>query len=173
MKKKSESYRMMNATMHINRVIIRNVNMSSNVNEFAEEFDDMIVISLIDLLSDYDQIALNERDRDMTAIQTLLRLLRQTTVLQETINSMTQFVRITKKILRDIISEKKRVFLDDIEIKDSRDDYDNKKAMLDVRKYVLKHLQNLDKTLYLLKLSDAVISTSKSQFLKKEIRIVK
>ncbi len=51
---------MINAAMNMNKIIIRDVNLLSDVNEFFEEFVDMIMISLIDLFSEYDQITLTK-----------------------------------------------------------------------------------------------------------------
>ena len=46
-----------------------------------EEFSRMAVASLINLFSDYNQIILDKRDRDITVIYTLLGLLYQITLL--------------------------------------------------------------------------------------------
>ena len=51
--------------------------MPPDANEFMKEFSGMAVASLIDLFSGYNQITLDERDRDITAIYTSLRLLYQ------------------------------------------------------------------------------------------------
>jgi len=51
---------MINAAMNMNKIIIKDVNLSSDVNEFFKEFIDMIIISLIDLFSEYDQIMLTK-----------------------------------------------------------------------------------------------------------------
>ncbi len=51
---------MINAAMNMNKIIIRNINLLSNVNEFFKEFVDMIMIFLIDLFSEYDQISLTK-----------------------------------------------------------------------------------------------------------------
>ncbi len=51
---------MINAAMNMNKIIIRDVNLLSDVNEFFKEFVDMIMISLIDLFSEYDQITLTK-----------------------------------------------------------------------------------------------------------------
>ncbi len=40
--------------MNMNKIIIRDVNLLSDVNKFFEEFVDMIMIFLIDLFSEYD-----------------------------------------------------------------------------------------------------------------------
>ena len=55
--------------------------MPPDADEFVEEFSRMAVASLINLFSGYDQITLDERDRDITAIYTPLGLLHQTTLL--------------------------------------------------------------------------------------------
>ncbi len=59
-KKKFNQYHMINAAMNMNKIIIKDVNLSSDVNEFFKEFIDMIMISLIDLFSEYDQIMLTK-----------------------------------------------------------------------------------------------------------------
>jgi hypothetical protein len=53
-KKDKISYRLVNAAMEMNRVIIRNANMPPSADEFAEEFFRCIIISLINFFSRYD-----------------------------------------------------------------------------------------------------------------------
>src|SRR5699024_729676 len=108
----------------------------------------------------------------MTVIQTSFESLHQTMILQDEINFMTQFVRIIKKILQNIISKLERVFIDNVDIKDSRDNYNNKKIMSNVRQFVLKYLQNLNKMLYLIELVDDIVSAEKFYFLMSDVRIV-
>ena len=62
--------------MEINRYIIRDANLSPVVNTFSEEFTGCAVVSLIDLFSDYDQIELDSKSRDMTAFITPFGLFR-------------------------------------------------------------------------------------------------
>ena len=40
--------------MYINKIILRNINMPPNVEEFAEEFAEVTVQNLMDLYSEYD-----------------------------------------------------------------------------------------------------------------------
>ena len=105
-KKKSGKYRLVNAAMNINQVTIRDANMPPAVDEFAEEFAGMTITSLIDFFSGYDQIALDEKSRDLTAFMTPLGLLRQTTLPQGATNSVAQFVRVVTKILENHIPTK-------------------------------------------------------------------
>ncbi|OQD72691.1 hypothetical protein PENANT_c229G10133, partial [Penicillium antarcticum] len=55
-----------------------------------------------------------------------------------------------------------RSFLDDIAIKGPRTKYNGELVRLGIRRYVLEHLQNLDKTLYLLELASAAVLAEKS-----------
>jgi len=61
--------------MNINKHTVQDANLSPNMKEFAEEFAEIIIFSLIDFFSEYDQIELNQESRDMTAFQTLMKLL--------------------------------------------------------------------------------------------------
>ena len=101
--------------------------MPPDTNEFMEEFSGMAVASLIDLFSGYNQITLDEKDRDITAIYTSLRLLYQTILLQGVSNSVAQFVRIIFKILEPISPNTVRVFLNDIGVKGPKTKYDRTK----------------------------------------------
>jgi len=66
--------------MSINAVTIRDANLPPSVDEFSEQFAGMKVTSLVDFFSGYDQILLDERDRDLTSFITPLGLFRQTTL---------------------------------------------------------------------------------------------
>src|SRR5436189_6443595 len=104
--------------MNMNKVIIRNANLSSNCEKFMKNFADMTVSSLLDFYADYDQMKLNEESRNMTAFQTSLELLRMTTILMRVTNSVRQFVQAMQQILAKHISHDASVYLNDVEIKD-------------------------------------------------------
>ncbi|KAJ5131588.1 hypothetical protein N7448_005746 [Penicillium atrosanguineum] len=171
-KKSAGKYRLINAAMLINKVTKRDANMPPDADEFAEEFAGLALTSLVDLYSGYDQISLAEEDRDLTAIQTPLGLLRQTTILQGAANSVAQFQRVVSWILQPIFGTIARSFLDDVAIKGPRTRYNDEFAKPGIRKFVLEHLQNLDETLYLLELAGAAVSAEKSQFAMSGIEVV-
>ena len=170
-KKASGKYRLVNAAMMINKVTIRDANMPPDADEFVEEFAGMAMTSAVDLFSGYDQIPLDERDRNMTAIQTPLGLLRQTTLLQGATNSVPQFQRVISWILLSILAFAKP-FMDDVPVKGPRTRYNDEFARPGIRRFVLEHLQNLDKTLYLLELAGARVSAEKSQLAMSGLEIV-
>jgi hypothetical protein len=88
------------------------------------------------------------------------------------INSVAQFVRIIIKILIDYILDVARFFLDNIEIKNSKTKYDNKKIAFNIRRYIFKHIKSLDVVLVDLKKTSVTISTLKSHFCIIELKVV-
>ena len=83
---------------------------------------------------------LNKESRDMTAFQTSLKLLRMTTILMRVTNSVKQFVQATQQILAKHISHNMIIYLNNVEVKDSKIKYNNEKMSSEIRKYMLKHL---------------------------------
>ena len=128
-------------------------------------------MSLIDFFSRYNQIELDIRSRDLTAFQTPLGLLGQTTLLQGATNSVAQFVRIVTKILEDLIPKDCLPFLDDIGVKGPLSYYDEEEICPGVRRYIIEHIQSLDRTLERLERAGCTIG-AKSQFCIDGIRIV-
>ena len=51
------------------------------------------------------------------------------------------------RIFQDYISSRAMSFLDDVKMKGLLSKYENKKVMLRVQRFVLKHLQNLSKVI--------------------------
>ena len=80
-------------------MIIRNTNLPPSVNEFFKKFTEYIIAFLIDFFSNYNQIKLNKKSKDLTTFHTPIKLLKITTLPQRTTNSVAQFARITTKIL--------------------------------------------------------------------------
>ncbi len=80
-KKEKGKYRLINITMEINRVIIRDINLPPSVNEFSKKFIKYIIVFLIDFFSSYNQIKLNKKSRDLTTFYTSIELLRIITLL--------------------------------------------------------------------------------------------
>ncbi len=75
-KKKKGKYYLINTTIKINRVIIKNINLSPSINEFFEEFIKYIIAFLIDCFSGYNQIKFNKKNRDLIIFYIPIGLLR-------------------------------------------------------------------------------------------------
>jgi hypothetical protein len=68
-----------NYAVKFNKMTIRDTNLPPAVDSFSEEFAGYAVASLINFFSDYDQIKLDIKFRDITAFIILIRFFRQTT----------------------------------------------------------------------------------------------
>ena len=97
-KKIKNEYQMINAIMNINEIIIHDINLSFNIEKFLKEFANMLITSLIDFFSDYDQITFAEKCRNLTIFMILFELLKMIKLSQKVINLIVQFVRMIIKI---------------------------------------------------------------------------
>ena len=164
---------MINAIMNMNKMIIRDVNLSFNVEKFSKEFTDMLIASLIDFFFDYDQITFAEKCWDLTTFMISFKLLKMIKFSQKIINSIVQFVRMIIEIFwKHIIASRCWFFVDDINVDDSRSNYDNKEAFFKMRLYILKHIQWLNAILMNLKKTDYTITDEKFQFCVADFKIV-
>ena len=88
-----------------NKVIIRNVGIGPNINEFVEAFVGRSIYSIRDMHSEYDQFQLSLDGRDITTMQTLVKLVRMCILLQGATNSVAHIINTTNKVLKDCIPD--------------------------------------------------------------------
>ena len=67
---------MMIVMMKMNEVIIKDTNLSPNLDKFTEDFTEMSVSSLVDYFLKYNNFPSHAESRDMMAIVTPLNLLK-------------------------------------------------------------------------------------------------
>jgi hypothetical protein len=139
--KEKKKYRLINAVLEMNRIIIRDANLFSAIDEFSEKFADCAIASLVNLFFEYDQLSLIEKCRDMIVFMTSLDLMRMITIFMSAINSMIQFVRMINKIIADHVLHHALSFVNDIEVKESKITYNNEFILSEIRRYVMKHIQ--------------------------------
>ena len=84
---------MINATMNMNEIIICDANLSFNVKKFLKEFASMLITSLINFFSDYNQMTLVKKYRNLTIFIISLEFFKMTRLSQKVINSIAQFVK--------------------------------------------------------------------------------
>jgi len=77
--------------MHINKVMIQDANISSNIEQFVKEFAELQTVNLVNMQSKYDQIELNKKSCDLTDFMMMFDLLRNCTFIQSETNSVVQF----------------------------------------------------------------------------------
>jgi hypothetical protein len=171
-KKDAGKYRLINAAMEINRVTLRDAALPPDTDSFSEDFAGCAIASLIDFFSGYDQIPLAEKSRDLTAFETLLGLMRMTTLPQGATNSVGQFMRVVLAILREHISHRARAFLDDVAVKGPRTKYGDEEILPGIRRYVAEHIQDVDEVLADIERAGCTVAGGKSQFLVERMKVV-
>ncbi len=171
-KSQKGKYHLINAVMHINKVTIKDVNISLNIEQFVKEFINLQAVSLVNMQSEYNQIELNKRSRNITGFMTVLDLLWHYTFIQEEINFVAQFCRAMVQILEDLISNVCCMFLNNIAVKGPQTDYNSEKVLMRVHWYILKTIQNLNKVLINIECTDRSVSDEKSQYIMKQLKIV-
>ena len=75
-------------------------------------------------------------------------------------------------MLTNLISKVCQCFIDDIEIKKSIDRYVDEYVLSEVRKFIMKKLQNLNKMLTIIEVTENSVSGKKSQFMQKKIKLI-
>ncbi len=85
-KKEKDVYQLINTVIPMNRVSIRDANLSPSIDDFAKAFTRCQITSLIDFFLEYNQITLDEASRNMTAFMTPISLLQMTMIPQGATN---------------------------------------------------------------------------------------
>ena len=162
--KKDGGLRLINDAQKANAVTIRDAFVPPGAEEFSEDFGGCKVLSLLDLFSGYDQIALDPVSRDLTTFLTPIGLFRMTTLPMGGTNSVAQFQRAMTRIFYNLIPHVCRVYLDDISIKGPRHDSQGRLTRPGIRQFIADHLQNIDAVLLDAELAGATIAAVKSQW---------
>ena len=139
-KKKDGRLRLINNATKYNAVTIRDADMPPNADSLSEEFGMCIILILADLFSGYNQVPLAIKSCDLTAFQTPIGLLRMCTLPQGATNSVAQFIRVITRIIKDLVPNVCRAFLDDLCIKGPTTDYSGEELEPGLRRYIVEHI---------------------------------
>ena len=172
--KKDGKYRFIILAVSVNCHNIEDEGILPNIKEFLEVFAGLPICSLIDLHSSYDQKVLHEDSQDYMAFQTIQGIYRLTRLVQGATNSVSAFVWVSRKILSKDLGTIAEVFIDDIGVKGPKTQHGDEEApgLPGVWKYVLEHLQNLDKVLADIEWAGATVLGEKSDWCWNGIMIV-
>jgi hypothetical protein len=163
-RKKNGSWRFILDVLELNSVTIKDANMPPALDHIIERFCGYPIYTTTDAASGYDQILLDERSRDMTAIWTPLGLLRYTRLPMGWTNSVAAFERFLSRILSDYKGTFVDNMLDDIVI---RGDNQNADATVDeegCRRFVRELIDNTRKVLKTFVKARLMINVEKTFF---------
>lgn len=165
-KKKSGGLRMIVDCQTVNGNTIRDANPPPNPDEFSERFAGKRMLSLVDLFSGYDQLPLAEESRDITSFYSPIGLVRMTRVPQGGTNSVAQFQRVMRHILAEHFPKDCDVYIDDIVVDGAPAGEGDEEIEPGLRRFVVEHIQRLDRILTDIELSGTTIAGGKSAFCK-------
>ena len=77
---------MINAIININKIIFYNINLSFNIEKFLKKFANMLIISLINFFSDYNQITFVKKCRNLIIFIISFKFLKMIKFSQKIIN---------------------------------------------------------------------------------------
>ncbi|EFW13399.1 conserved hypothetical protein [Coccidioides posadasii str. Silveira] len=104
-KKQKDKYYLVDTAHMYNKVTIWNAFIPPNVDKYTEDFSGLVMASLCNLFSGYDNFPLAEESRDMTAIATPIGLFRHMTLVQGAMNSPAQAQCGIMKIICEVFPE--------------------------------------------------------------------
>ena len=130
--------------VEFNQITVRNTNLPLSANKFSEEFAGCAHFSLINFFLGYDKVKLDKESQDLTVFMTPLSFMQMTTLFQGATNFVAQFVQIILNILASYLQDQAKPFLDNLEAKGPKTKYNNKEIAPGIKRYIFKHIQNLD-----------------------------
>ncbi|GBG77725.1 hypothetical protein CBR_g24172 [Chara braunii] len=152
----------------VNEVTIRDVGSVPHADLLAEGRS---IYSVCDMLSGYDEVPLDPRDRHLTAMHTPLGLIQMMVVPMGWTNGVAVFQRVMVVVLKDFIPDKIELFLDDFPIKESVNK-DETEVVPGVRRSVEQHLTDICAVLEQLDDANLTVSGTKSRWAVSTIKIL-
>lgn len=159
-KKNKNKYWLINYTIKINAIIIKNTNVLLSIDKLFKNFTECIIFLLINFFSKYNQIKFVKKCRNFIDFITSLKLLKIIILSQNAINLIDQFIKIIIIILQ-IYIDKIKFFLNNFDIKNFKTKYIKKIFFENIKKFVAKYIWNIDKILTNIKKFEYIIFDTK------------
>ncbi|EFW13381.1 conserved hypothetical protein [Coccidioides posadasii str. Silveira] len=113
-KKQKGKYHLVDTVHMYNKVTIQDTFISPNVDKYTEDFSRLVMASLCNLFSGYNNFPLAEESRDMTAIAISIGLFHHTTLVQGAMNLPAQAQHRIMKIIHKVFPEIAQAFMDNL-----------------------------------------------------------
>ncbi|TPX54602.1 hypothetical protein CcCBS67573_g09554 [Chytriomyces confervae] len=166
--KKDGSLRFIQDLQLLNKVSVRNYGVPPNMDELTTRAPGYYIYTAADAISFFDQIPVDERDRDMTAIRTPLGLMRMTGLPQGWTGSPSHAQRVSVMIFHK--DGECEVFIDDLIVFTGKmPDLLESEEFPGVRNFVLEHLEAVERMLQKLLDSGLTIHGTKNEFFVPEV----
>ncbi|GBG75062.1 hypothetical protein CBR_g19575 [Chara braunii] len=154
----------------LNAVTVRDAGGLPNADALSESCAGRSIISLIDLYSRYDQFPVYSPDRPVTAMHTPRGLIHMNVAPQGWTNAVAMVQRAMIQAMQSVSPHITQPYIDDLAVK-GPEIKESDKALPGVRRFVWKHIQDLDKVLSLLEEHNLTASGAKSRHCMREATI--
>lgn len=169
--KEEGKFRFIQDFRDLNAVTVRNAADPPDANLFAERAAGRTVYSTLDLYSGYDQLPLDERDRDLTGMNTPLGHFRMTSLPQGWTNSVGEFQTAVRTVLNQFIPDVTDIFVDDIFVFGPKED-DGSLDEGGLRTHMAKHIRDVAKVLDRLIECGLTVNGKKAKFCRAQVNVL-
>ncbi|GBG86824.1 hypothetical protein CBR_g42107 [Chara braunii] len=155
----------------LNAVTVRDAGGLPNADALSESCAGRPIISLIDLFSGYDQFPVYPPDRPVTAMHTPRGLIHMNVAPQGWTNAVAMVQRHMIRAMQTVSPHITQPYIDDLAVKGPKEKEEDE-VMPGVRRFVLKHVQDIDQVLGLLEEHNLTASGPKSKHCMRETTIL-
>ncbi|GBG74792.1 hypothetical protein CBR_g19304 [Chara braunii] len=169
--KPNETLRWVQDLQRLNAVTVRDAGDLPNADAMSESCVERSIISLIDLYSGYDQFPVYPPDRPVTAMHMPRGLIHMNVAPQGWTNDVAMVQRHMIRAMQTVSPHITRPYIDDLAVKGPRRREDGE-VLPGVRRFIWKHVQDLDKIIGLLEEYNLTASGAKSKHCMREATIL-
>ncbi|GBG88511.1 hypothetical protein CBR_g47982 [Chara braunii] len=155
----------------LNAVTMRDAGGLPNTDALSKSCAGRPIISLIDLYSGYDQFPVYPSDRPVTAMHMPRGLIHMNVAPQGWTNAVVMVQRHMIRAMQTVSPHITEPYIDDLAVKGSKEKEEDE-VMLGVRRFVWKHIQDIDQVLGLLEEHNLTASGPKSKHCMREATIL-
>ncbi|GBG63002.1 hypothetical protein CBR_g34701 [Chara braunii] len=155
----------------LNAVTVRDAGGLPNADALSESCAGRPIISLIDLYSGYDQFSVYPPDKPVTAMHTPRGLIHMNVAPQGWTNAVAMVQRAMIRVMQSVSPHITQPYIDDLTVKGPTVK-ENDEISPGIRRFVWKHIQDLEKVLSLLEEHNLTASGAKSRHCMREATIL-
>ncbi|GBG79954.1 hypothetical protein CBR_g30216 [Chara braunii] len=155
----------------LNAVTVRDARGLPNADALSESCAGSPIISLIDLYSGYDQFSVYPPDRPVTAMHTPRGLIHMNVASQGWTNAVAMVQRHMIRAMQTVSPHITQPYIDDLAVKGPKEKEEDE-VQPRVRRFVWRHIQDLDRVLGLLEEHNLTASGPKSKHCMREATIL-
>ncbi|GBG85269.1 hypothetical protein CBR_g39837 [Chara braunii] len=169
--KPNRTLRWVQDLQRLNAVTVRDAGGLPNADALLESCVGRPIISLIDLYSGYDQFPVYAPDRPVAAMHTLRGLIHINVAPQGWTNAVAMVQRHMNRAMQMVSPHITQPYIDDLAVKGPKEKEEDE-VMPSVRRFVWKHVQDIDQVLGLLEEHNLMASGPKSKHCMREATIL-